>query len=213
MLIQKIHFCLKIPISDFPEHPPHGFMDEILLVFQQGAGNLQSILKKPVSNIIKGGDDGDSPFPQIPGPGKIVQGRFVLIRKIASGNVMGRAVYQVPVVDVQGMGHINGVDLVFCLFIPGFEKPCQEKKGQQAGFVEGRLKQTPGVGKRNGLILFSQLSQDRNPDAQKHISFTVLPFSGFEKPFGVFRHTGVGQGFEFLLNVGKKAGHGVESLW
>jgi hypothetical protein len=32
---QKLFFAFNVPLPDFSEHPPHGFMDQVLFVGQE----------------------------------------------------------------------------------------------------------------------------------------------------------------------------------
>jgi hypothetical protein len=53
-----------ILLPNFPKHPPDGFVNEIVAVVKEQAGNGQCVVELAASNEVGCRDDGDASLPQ-----------------------------------------------------------------------------------------------------------------------------------------------------
>jgi hypothetical protein len=115
--------------------------------------------------------------------------------------MLRRTVHQVPIVDILGMAQIQVVNGLFFFFIAFGEFLYQKQQREQAFFVKFRHQQPPGFFQVKVLEFPDVLSEDRNANAQESISFAVFSFSGFKKPLGMLRDTGIGQAFQDVTDL------------
>src|SRR5574340_820183 len=109
------------------------------------------------------------------------QGVSLAVSQIMTYQVRGRGIHQVPVIDEPGIGQVEMVDFgsdeAFALII----MVNQNKEGQQTVFVKSGPEQASGLRHRQLPILFSQFSQDRDPNTPEAVALAVLSRAGLKK--------------------------------
>jgi hypothetical protein len=64
VLPEKNLRCLLIALADFPQHPAHRLVNEIVPVGKEKSGYGQAIVEVVFLDKMKGSDNGNPPFPE-----------------------------------------------------------------------------------------------------------------------------------------------------
>ena len=110
-LPQISHKSGLIALSRLPEHPAHGFLEQIMhppLRGQHDVGNLKALLELSPADESKGAYNSDTLLPDgFPIPGQVEKQRPVLVHKPGTQKLVAAQIHKVPVVDVRSVREIK----------------------------------------------------------------------------------------------------------
>ena len=102
-----------VALAGFAEEPADGFVNEVVGVVKEDIGDGESIGQLSVADEGHGADDAYALLPQgFAVAGEVVEQAAVFIQQPFAQQGIAREVYQVPVIDILGVGEVE-IDAVF----------------------------------------------------------------------------------------------------
>ena len=117
----------SIPFAGLAQHPAHGFVHQIVRMMHQKGGKSIGIVELMLADKGKSRDDGDASLPKLGALGQAIKQRARPRKEVGSKDFPGRKVYEVPIIDVRGVGQIEVDDLSLLGFV-GLRKTLFKKK-------------------------------------------------------------------------------------
>jgi hypothetical protein len=204
MLLKIVSQGSDIAFSYFSEHPTAGFVDKVVTIFLKDHTDADRILVIFGADEAERGENGNTPFPEAGGFGKVVENLARLIRQPGPDNVRRGEVDQIPIIDEPGLAQIELVELLANRSFGAFKAPHQAEQGEQALFVVLGMKEIAEIRQRQSIRLSDKLAKHRNADAKKHVPFAVLAFAGLEETLQKDGILGIGRLANLLNDLGKR---------
>jgi len=181
VLLQKGFFRASVPLANFPQHPAHGLVNQVLGIRDKALCDLQRFVEFAFLDEVKGSHDGNPAFPQDLRPGQFIQRFAVPVIQVGAYDMLGRDVNKVPVVDILCVGQVQFVDL--CLFVGRASLVFfgENDQSEQAFFVYYgvELGLYIGYGQFSGFPGYPAYVRDPNTD--EPVAFTIFTGAGLEE--------------------------------
>ena len=178
---QKTQRCFEVFLGRLPDQPARRFVDEVVRVIQECIGNGEGMFGNAFADVIHGSHHGDTLFPQMIALRQFVQMAGLVGKIVFAGQLVGRGVYQVPVVDVVGAPEVQ-VDEV--LLFPTAVVPMDHHKQRGEPALVNRVAQQglEVAQARFAVPPFGDGPLSRNGYGPEEIAFTISAGMALEKP-------------------------------
>src|SRR5215218_6955528 len=168
---------------------PRGLVDQILVVLEQHAGDLERVGNVTLPYEVGGTNDGCAPFPYALGARQFVEYIARLIEQVAADHVWGTDIDQVPVVDLVRTPQIEIEQLLSARFWRSLAAGLFIHDAQAAGphFVDGTLEQLLDLFGRHPDELFGKPEDPAHAHPHKLMALAILAFASLDVSLTLLR--------------------------
>lgn len=193
MLLEKSFFRLQISFPDFPVHPPHSLVNQVVFVTPELFGQREGILEFAGADERVSCDNRYALPPQTACICQVVENGSITLEQPGPENFVGGTVDQIPIVDVIQIVQIEVDNLLAVGFVTPFELEDENQQAGQATLVIPIPEQAPGLWQRQVPELAIYFSLRWNNNAEELIPFCLLTLPCLEETWIDGRLLGIGR--------------------
>jgi hypothetical protein len=184
VFVQEAQQSLAVLPSGLAQPPSCGLVDQVVLVLEQHLGDLERVGHVALPDEVGGADDSGAALPHVPGARQPVQEIARLVEQVASDDVGGAEVDQVPIVDPVRAPQIQIEQLLPAAFrrLVAAALLVHDAQSTCPSLVDGAFEQLLDLFWRHVDELFGEREDLAHTHPDEHVALAVLTFAGFEVP-------------------------------
>src|SRR4029077_11184959 len=138
ILREKIQHCGLGPLTGFAQHPTDGFVDQVVLVFQQEGGDAKCIFEVASFDECRSRNNRDSTLPNIRRLGEAIEDLSRPGRQMLSHDTSSAGIAEISVIYVARVLQVEIKHLLFCAFVPSLKLKYKDLQGGEAVLMHAR---------------------------------------------------------------------------